>query len=81
MLRMHVDSGRSTAAATTALFADRSGGLVDLITDILQLIERFYRYVTRHRSAATFFVALNSDRQSEGEPRARRARGKPAYVP
>ena len=46
MLRMHVDSGRSTAAATTALFADRSGGLVDLITDVLQLIERFYRYVT-----------------------------------
>ena len=61
--RIHVDRGHSAAAATTALFADLSGGLVDLITDVFQLIERFYRYVIRHRPTATFFVALNSDGQ------------------
>ena len=38
---MHVDRGHSAAAATTALFADLSGSLVDLITDVFQLIERF----------------------------------------
>jgi hypothetical protein len=68
--RILVDRGHSAAAATTALFADLSGAFVDFINDVFQLIERFYRYVIRHRSTATFFVALNADGQAEGEPRA-----------
>ena len=66
----YVDRGHSATAATTALFADLSGGHADRITNVFHLIERFYRYVIRHRSTATFFVALNSDGQAEGEPRA-----------
>jgi hypothetical protein len=66
--RILVDRGHSAAAATTALFADLSGAFVDFINDVFQLIERFYRYVIRHRSTATFFVALNADGQAEGEP-------------
>jgi hypothetical protein len=42
------------AAATTALFADLSGGLVCPITDVFLLIERSYRYVTRHGCVANF---------------------------
>ena len=67
--RIHVDCGLFRRLVTTALFADLSGGLVVLITDVIHLIEQFYRHVNRHRPTATFFVALNSDGQAEGDPR------------
>jgi hypothetical protein len=46
------------------------GDLADLIIDVSQLIERFYRHVIRYRPTATLFVALKSDGRAEGEPRA-----------